>query len=72
MEFLGFGGSDNDAETPAQAPGVKQYRSEIERQYDPNSSFKLLGNGALTQEQESNLTSEERNKLRELEHGNAL
>jgi hypothetical protein len=72
VEFLGFGGGDNDVETPAQPQSDKQHRSEIERQYDPNSSFKLLGNGALTREQESKLTGEERSKLRALERGNAL
>jgi large exoprotein involved in heme utilization and adhesion len=39
---------------------------------NPNSSFKLLGNGALTQEQQKNLTDEERGKLRQLERSNAL
>jgi hypothetical protein len=71
VEFLGYGGG-GDTEAPAQSQNEKRHKSENDQNYDPHSSFQLLGNGALTQEQQGNLTDEERNKLKQLERSNAL
>ena len=77
VEFVGFGGGGNDPEPPTQPQNDKQKNdkqksSDNNQNYNPNSSFKLLGNGALTEDQQKNLTDEERAKLRRLERNNAL
>jgi hypothetical protein len=69
VEVIGYGG---DTGAPAQPQDDKQHKTENDKNYDLNSAFKLLGNGALTQEQQKNLTDEERTKLRQLERSNAL
>ncbi len=62
VEILGFGGGDG--EPAPQEKEKKERRSSLDRQiYDPNSAFKLIGNGALNKEQQSNLTEEERRTL---------
>jgi hypothetical protein len=40
--------------------------------YDPASAFRLIGNGALTPDQEHGLTEAERARLRQLELSHAL
>jgi hypothetical protein len=72
VEVIGYGGVDQGTEAPAQPQNDKQHKSDNDQSYNPNSSFKLLGNGALTQEQQKNLTDEERSKLRQLQRSNAL
>jgi hypothetical protein len=56
VEIIGYGGGD-DTQVPAQPQNDKQRKDD--QSYDPDSSFKLLGNGALTQEQQKDLTDEE-------------
>ena len=71
VEIIGYGGGDGYG-VQDQRPDEKQRRSENNGIYDPNSSFKLLGNGTLTHEQQKNLTDDERSKLRQFEQNNAL
>jgi hypothetical protein len=72
VEFLGFGGGDGSNAPPPQQDEKRQRRSDSEQNYDPKSAFQLLGNGALTQEQQRELTDEEKSKLKQLEHSSAL
>ncbi|MCK9919220.1 filamentous hemagglutinin family protein [Microbacteriaceae bacterium K1510] len=63
VEVLGFGGEEN----APQRRQEEQRRSGLDRQgYDPNSAFKLIGNGTLSEEQQRNLTLEEREKFKRL------
>jgi filamentous hemagglutinin len=62
VEVLGYGGSDG---TPEPQPEDQRRRgSQNDESYDPNSAFKLIGNGNLTGEQQKNLTAEERDRLK--------
>lgn len=72
VEVLGYGGQGGDAE-PAETPRNDKPRgSDNGQSYDRNSAFKLLGNGALTQEQQNHLSDQERAKLWQLEQSHAL
>ncbi len=66
VEFLGFGGGDGSTEPAPQTD--KRRRSDNSPAYDPGSAFQLLGNGSLTQQQQNNLTDEEKGKLKQIEH----
>ena len=70
VEIIGYGGGDGVQDQ--RQDEKKQHKSENNGIYDPKSSFKLLGNGMLTQEQQKNLTDDERSKLRQFEQSNAL
>ncbi|MDR3493346.1 MAG: filamentous hemagglutinin family protein [Ancalomicrobiaceae bacterium] len=70
VEVLGYGGASDSPSSPQQ-PDQRRKKPD-EQSYDPNSAFRLLGNGALTQEQQKDLTEEERNRLRRLEQSSAL
>jgi hypothetical protein len=71
VEFLGFGGGDNNEDMRRRQD--EQRRSSIDGQtYDPSSSFKLIGNGALTEEQQRSLTEEERTKFNQIESRSPL
>ncbi|MBV9562164.1 MAG: filamentous hemagglutinin family protein, partial [Bradyrhizobium sp.] len=72
VEFLGFGGSEDDTGAPAQSKDDRERRSSNEPSYDPGSAFRLIGNGALTPDQERSLTEQERSRLRQLELSHAL
>jgi hypothetical protein len=40
-------------------------RSRDEQSYDPNSTIRVVGNGALTPAQQQRMTEEERNNFRD-------
>ncbi|NVO17601.1 MAG: filamentous hemagglutinin family protein [Rhodoplanes sp.] len=59
VEILGYGGGDENA--PPSRQNERQRRSSRdEERYDPNSAFRLVGNGHLTPQQRQALTEEER------------
>jgi hypothetical protein len=55
VEVLGYGGGENDEE--------QSRKRETRSKYDPNSAFQLIGNGPLTPQQRSELTSAEQARL---------
>lgn len=61
VQVLGFGQDSGSIETPRSStqPMARQAG------YDPASAFQVLGNGALTEAQQSRLTADERRKLQE-------
>src|SRR5262249_48048398 len=66
VEVSGYGGGDGTAPS-APRPQDDQSRKKPVQQsgYDPNSEFKLIGNGALSPDQQRNLTEDERKKFRQ-------
>lgn len=70
VEVLGYGGGEGNSPDSREKEG--RPRSDNQQIYDPNSAFRLLGNGALTQEQQKYLTDEERSKLKQIEHRSSL
>ncbi|WFU69641.1 filamentous haemagglutinin family protein [Bradyrhizobium sp. CB2312] len=62
VEVLGYGGAsgDSEGERREEQPKRNDKRSSI---YDVNSSFQVLGNGALSEEKKRYLTDEERRGL---------
>jgi hypothetical protein len=69
VEVLGYGGGED---APGNSDEQRGRKSENNQTYDPNSAFKLLGNGGLTQVQQKSLTEEERKKLRQIERQGTL
>jgi filamentous hemagglutinin family protein len=66
VEIEGYGGDDGENEPiqPQNAPPKKhQQQSQNGDNYDANSAVELLGNGRLSENQETNLTPEERARL---------
>jgi hypothetical protein len=63
VEVLGYGGDDD--EQPRRRDD-KQRGSSNAPVYDPNSAFRVLGNGALTPEQQQRLTDDERTRFRQI------
>ncbi len=61
VEFIGFGGG-NDTEHPDDQRHDDR-RSYNEDGYDPDSTFRVIGSGNLTEEQKGKLTDEERSHL---------
>lgn len=61
VQVLGFGQDSSRIETPRSQgdPAARQAG------YDPASAFQVLGNGALTESQQSRLTADEKRKLLE-------
>ena len=74
VEVLGFGGSDgSDGSQRRLEEDERRKRSDNNQGYDPNSAFRLIGNGALDSEQKRNLTEGERNRFnRQVERSGAL
>nr|WP_049824679.1 filamentous haemagglutinin family protein [Rhodopseudomonas palustris] len=65
VEFLGFGGGDGGSQPAPPLP--RDRRNDQDRQsYDPDSAFRAVGHGRLTEQQRSQLTARERAKLDEL------
>ena len=68
VEIEGYGGGDGSE--PDQEPQPEQrhtkadtHASRNDDSYDPNDTFRVIGNGNLTNEQMKNLTKEERTNL---------
>ncbi len=61
VEVLGFGGGDG--EDLRRRDDDKRRSSLSGQTYDPGSSFQVIGNGALTKEQQRKLTDDERKKM---------
>jgi len=59
VEVLGYGGGNPEGGDE----GRKRDNKDRQSNYDPNGMFRVIGNGALTAEQNKNLTEEERAKL---------
>ncbi|MEW6436329.1 MAG: filamentous hemagglutinin family protein [Pseudomonadota bacterium] len=75
VEIEGYGGDDGESEPASENRHSKeQRRSDLEAPaYDPHSAFGLIGNGALSSDQQKNLTEDERRKfLQRVERRGAL
>jgi hypothetical protein len=59
VDVLGYGGGDRERCDKDRKCDNKDRQSN----YDPNGMFRVIGNGALTTEQNRNLTDEEKSKL---------
>jgi Filamentous haemagglutinin family outer membrane protein len=65
VEVLGYGGGSSGEDD--ERPRNDQQRSDVrEPAYNPDSSVKLIGNGALSEEQQNKLTGKEREKFRQM------
>jgi hypothetical protein len=64
VEVIGYGGGDGTA-VPEQGKNKQQRSSIDEPVYDPNSELKLIGNGALSPDQQKSLTEDEKKKYRQ-------
>ena len=62
VEVLGYGGGEERPQQDRQKEDEQRKRTE-QRAYDPNSAFRAVGNGRLTEEQRSKLTERERESL---------
>jgi hypothetical protein len=60
VEVLGFCGGDGSEDSQRRQQEERRTRSDRKQDYDPNSAFRLIGNGDLNPEQQRNLTEGER------------
>lgn len=60
VEVLGYGGGGGDDETP---DNKQQHRCDSGSNYNPNSGFRVIGNGQLTDERQNMLTGREKEAL---------
>uniref|UniRef100_Q07N95 Filamentous haemagglutinin family outer membrane protein n=1 Tax=Rhodopseudomonas palustris (strain BisA53) TaxID=316055 RepID=Q07N95_RHOP5 len=70
VEVLGYGGGDGSS--PDNREQKERPKSDNQQSYDPNSAFRLLGNGALTERQQEYLTDEEKARFRQIEQRGSL
>ncbi|MEW6436168.1 MAG: filamentous hemagglutinin family protein [Pseudomonadota bacterium] len=63
VEIEGYGGESEGAPLQNVVPKKHQQQSQNGDSYDPNGAVELLGNGRLSENQETNLTPEERARL---------
>jgi hypothetical protein len=60
VEFVGFGGGDTSSEPNEDGDHDKK---KDQRSYDPNSMFRVIGNGELNERQKNLLTPDAKSKL---------
>ncbi|MEI9916065.1 MAG: filamentous hemagglutinin family protein [Methylovirgula sp.] len=66
VEIEGYGGGDGTSETQPQHPQNRKKQNvhaSGDDTYDPDSTFRVVGSGNLTDEQKKKLSNEERNNL---------
>lgn len=63
VEFLGFGGGDDDASPPARQRDQKPERRSEQPSYNTNSAFQIIGTGELSEEQKQRFSLSERKRL---------